>query len=77
MNKPLSPAAQAVRDAARNAWSRNAWSGIANPCEISAAAFRAATDHGEYMVDPADGKIAVVRVSDLQSWAAELEGTNA
>jgi hypothetical protein len=72
MSKPLSSAAKAIRDAARNAWS-----GIANPCEISAAAFRAATDHGEYLVDPEDGKIAVVRVSDLEAWAIELESSNA
>jgi hypothetical protein len=39
----------------------------------AAAALRAATDHGEYMVDPVDGKTAVVRVADLQAWAAELE----
>ena len=42
-----------------------------------AYALRAAADHGEYMVDPVDGKTAVVRVSDLQSWAAELEAANA
>jgi hypothetical protein len=40
----------------------------------AAAALRAATGHGEYMVDTVDGKTAVVRVSDLESWAAELEG---
>ena len=73
MNEPLSPAAQAVDDAARDTWfTRDDF-----PRAIAAAALRAATDHGEYMVDPVDGKTAVVRVSDLQSWAAELEAANA
>jgi hypothetical protein len=71
MSKPLSPAADAVDEAAHVAWVAKD-----NPRAIAAAAIRAATDHGEYMVDPTDGKIAVVRVSDLQAWAAELEGFN-
>jgi len=70
MRKPLSPAAQAVLDAFyRELPPDNRPGGLA-------AALRAATDHGEYMADPTDGKIAVVRVSDLQAWAAELEGFN-
>ena len=71
MSEPLSPAAQAVLDAFyKELPPDNRLGGLA-------AALRAATAHGEYMVDPVDGKTAVVRVSDLQSWAAELEGPNA
>jgi len=68
---PLSPAAQAVLDAFyKELPPDNRPGGLA-------AALRAATDHGEYMVDPVDGKTAVVRVADLQAWAAELEAPNA
>jgi hypothetical protein len=48
---------------------------LGDPCCL-AAALRAATDHGEFIVDPVDGKTAVVRVSDLEAWAAELEAPN-
>ena len=72
MNKPLSLAADAVDDAAHVAWVTKG-----NPRAIAAAALRAATGHGEYMVDPVDGKTAVVRVADLQAWATELEVPNA
>jgi hypothetical protein len=69
---PLSPAVQGIDDAARDAWH----SQMDNPRAIAAAALRAATDHGEYLVDPEDERIAVVRVSDLEAWAAGLEGIN-
>ncbi len=69
MSKPLSPAALDIDDAAHSQPS--------SPRAIAAAALRAATDHGEYMVDPVDGKTAVVRVADLEAWATELEGPNA
>jgi len=67
MTEPLSTAALVVL-----------WAGLGHDSDrlVIAAALRAAADHGEYMVDPVDGKTAVVRVSDLQSWAAELEGGN-
>ena len=73
MSKPLSPAAQAVLDA----WLSSEKGGrmLGDPCCL-AAALRAATDHGEFIVDPVDGKTAVVRVSDLEAWAAELEAPN-
>jgi hypothetical protein len=69
MNKPLSPAALDIDDTAHSQPS--------SPRLVAAAALRAATDHGEYLVDPEDGKIAVVRVSDLEAWATELESPNA
>jgi hypothetical protein len=69
MSEPLSPAARAVDEAAHNAWVTHD-----APRPIAAATLRAATAHGEYMVDPVDGKTAVVRVADLQAWATELEG---
>ena len=79
MNEPLSPAAQAVfsawQEASDGHYSEGEW--IPNVSGQLAAALRAATDHGEYMVDPVDGKTAVVRVADLQAWATELEGPNA
>ncbi len=68
---PAIRAANAVDEAAHNAWRTHD-----APWPIAAAALRAAADHGEYMVDPVDGKTAVVRVADLQAWAAELEGSN-
>jgi hypothetical protein len=71
MSKPLSPAADAVDDAAHNAWvTQDA------PRPIAAAALRAAANFGEYLHDSQDGKTAVVRVADLQAWAAELEASN-
>jgi len=75
VSKPLSPAAQAVMDAAACVPIPDQQAFGILRLEI-AAALCAATDHGEYMVDPVDGKTAVVRVSDLESWAAELEALN-
>jgi hypothetical protein len=69
MNKPLSPAAQAVLDA----FNREARPEPHHQLEAIAAALRAAINHGEYLVDPVDGKIAVLRASDLEAWATELE----
>ena len=66
---PLSPAAQAVLDAFYKELAPGKKKGLA-------AALRAATAHGEYMVDPVDGKTAVVRLADLEAWAAELEALN-
>ena len=68
MTTPLSPAAQAVMDAFRP---------TSHHRRALAAALRAAANHGEHLFDPTDGKIAVVRVADLQAWADELEGFNA
>ena len=69
---PLSPAADAVGEAAHNAWvTKDA------PRPIAAAALRAAVNFSEYLNDSQDGKIAVVRVADLEAWATELEGSNA
>jgi len=78
VNTPLSPAAQAVLDAVASQMEGGWISPDFIPYEAKkiAAALRAATSHGEYMFDPLDGKIAVVRVSDLQSWATELEGAD-
>ena len=70
MTSPLSPAAQAVMNAFVD-------SPIFEDEDRIAAALRAAANHGEHLFDPTDGKIAVVRVADLQAWAAELEGSNA
>jgi hypothetical protein len=77
LNSALSPAAQAVRDAARNAWS-----GIANPCEISAAAFRAAAAQMIKTGDLTDTAEDIIRGAErhhqagrLCTMAAELEGT--
>jgi hypothetical protein len=69
---PLSPAADAVDEAARNAWITRD-----HPRPIAAAALRAAVSYSEYLYDSQDGKTAVVRVADLQAWAAELEAPNA
>jgi hypothetical protein len=64
---PLSPAAQAVLDAFyKELPPDNRPGGLA-------AALRAATDHGEYLYDSQDRLTAVVRVADLEAWAAELE----
>ena len=74
---PLSPAAQAIVKAFDDRYE------LLGPLEEDwqeqciAAALRAATGHGEYMVDPVDAKTAVVRVADLQAWATELEAANA
>jgi len=76
MNKPLSPAAQFILNAAIGASSYGAKDVLSDARSIAAAALRAATDHGEYLVDPVDGKIAVLRASDLEDWAAELEAPN-
>ena len=68
---PLSPAAQAVDEAAHNAWvTKDA------PRPIAAAVLRAAANFGEYLHDSQDGKTAVVRVADLEAWATELEVPN-
>ncbi len=69
---PLSPAAQAVDDAARDTWFIRDF-----PRPIAAAVLRAAADYSEYLYDSQDGKTAVVRVADMEAWAAELEGGNA
>lgn len=69
---PLSPAAQAVDEAAHNAWVTTD-----APRPIAAAVLRAIANFGEYLHDSQDGKTAVVRVADLEAWATELEGSNA
>jgi hypothetical protein len=72
LSTPAIRAANAVDEAAHNAWvTQDA------PRHIAAAALRAAANFGEYLHDSQDGKTAVVRVADLQAWAAELEGSNA
>ena len=79
MSKPLSPAAQAVLDAYNAAPPDHSIHELPPDCghRALAAALRAASGHGEYIVDPVDGKTAVVRVADLQAWATELEASNA
>jgi hypothetical protein len=76
MNKPHSPAAQFILNAAIGASSYGAKDVLSDARSIAAAALRAAKYHGEYMVDPEDGKSAVVWASDLEAWAAELEALN-
>jgi hypothetical protein len=73
MSKPLSPAAQFILNAAIAASSCGAKDVLSDARSIAAAALRAATYHGEYFVDPEDGKIAVVWASDLEAWATQLE----
>ena len=69
---PLSPAADAVGEAAHNAWVA-----ADAPRPIAAAVLRTAANFGEYLHDSQDGKTAVVRVADLEAWATELEAPNA
>jgi hypothetical protein len=38
-----------------------------------AAVLRVVADNGEYLFDPQDGKVAVVRVDDILARVAELE----
>ena len=67
MTEPLSPAAEAVDETAHNVWvTKDA------PRPIAAAVLRTAANFGEYLYDSQDGKIAVVRVADLEAWATEL-----
>lgn len=66
---PLSPAAQAVLDAAYALPLKNSQPNIA-------AALRAAADQGENFYDPHEGKVSVVRVDLLIAIADELEGKN-
>ena len=40
-----------------------------------AAALRVVADNGEYLFDPQDGKVAVVRVDDILARVAELEAS--
>ena len=69
---PLSPAADAVDEAAHTAWvTKDA------PRPIAAAVLRTAANFGEYLHDSQDGKTAVVRVADLEAWATELEAPDA
>ena len=68
----LSPAADAVDEAAHNAWVA-----ADAPRPIAAAVLRTAANFGEYLHDSQDGKTAVVRVADLEAWATELETLNA
>jgi hypothetical protein len=65
--RPLSPAAQAVLDAF--------WKRPGDRLAI-AAALRAAVNFSENLYDSQDGKTEVIRVVDLEAWAAELEGSN-
>jgi hypothetical protein len=76
MNEPLSTAAQFILNAAIAASSCGAKDVLSDARSIAAAAFRAATYHGEYFVDPEDGKIAVVWASDLEAWATHLDAPN-
>ena len=68
---PLSPA-HAVGESAHKAWVA-----ADAPRPIAAAVLRTAANFSEYLNDSQDGKIAVVRVADLEAWATELEGSNA
>ena len=76
MNKPLSPAAQAIDDAARDAWVE-----MDDPRAIAAAALRAAANRTEdligYTPHPkfAEGVLAAVQF--LERTATELEAPNA
>lgn len=71
MNEPLSPAAQAVDDAARDTWSSRS---------VAAAALRAASDRTEALIrDTSHPKFAegVLAAGDLlERIATELEGAN-
>jgi hypothetical protein len=40
-----------------------------------AAALRVVADNAEYLIDPQNGKVAVVRVDDILARVAELEAT--
>jgi hypothetical protein len=40
-----------------------------------AAVLQVVADNGEYLFDPQDGKVAVVRVDDILARVAELEAT--
>jgi hypothetical protein len=72
--KPGDPAAQAVL----NAWlSSEKGARMLGDPSCLAAALRAVVNFSEYLYDSQDGKIAVVRVADLEDWAAELEGHHA
>jgi hypothetical protein len=66
----LSPAAQAVLDAAFVPWET-----IDTPQSIAAAALRAVSEHGEFVIlDDSGYGDFVVKVDFLRAIAAELEG---
>lgn len=70
---PLSPAAQAVLDAANGCCSYGP-DDVLNECRwIVAAALRAAADQGENLYDQHEGKVSVIRTDKLLAIAAELE----
>ena len=75
MNEPLSPAAQAVIIKVQATLPDYMISDRAAGF-FAAAALRAAANYSEYLYDSQDGKTAVVRVADLEAWAAELETPN-
>ena len=65
------------RFASAEAAAHNAWVTKDAPRPIAAAALRAAVNFSEHLNDSQHGKVAVVRVADLEAWATELEGSNA
>lgn len=74
MTQPLSPAAQAVVDAANGACSYGADDVLNDSRQIAAAVLRVVADQGENFYDPHDGKTSAVRAEWILAIAAELEG---
>lgn len=71
----LSPAAQAVLDAA--AQSMECTDGfLPYEQELMAVAIRTAAEHSENLYNSHEGKVSVVRVEHLLAIAAELEAVN-
>ena len=75
MNDPLSPSAQAVLDAFKNAsdgeYVEGVW--VVNERTMLAAALKAAADQSENLYDPHEGKVSIVRAEKLLAIAAELK----